>query len=231
MGLGLTRSCPTSKGRAGVQHLPLDADGHLYVFAYGSLIWRPGFEHQGAEPALLRGYHRRFCLWSRMYRGTPEAPGLVLGLDRGGACRGVAFRVVASHAAAVLDYLDARENPNGFYVYERRLLPLSLASGRQVRGIAYVADRRHPSYARPCEDSTVAAIARGHGQAGPNREYLLNTASHLRAMGLPDRRLERLARLVELRAHAPLEPPPSVGEAPRAPVHMDDLTGDVARER
>jgi glutathione-specific gamma-glutamylcyclotransferase len=214
MGLGLTRRGFTSKGRNAVQHLPLDADGHLYVFAYGSLIWRPGFEHQGAEAALLRGYHRRFCLWSRMYRGTPEAPGLVLGLDRGGACRGVAFRVTAPHAAEVLDYLDARENPNGFYVYVRRLLPLTLASGRQVRGIAYVADRRHPSYARPCEASTVAAIARGHGQAGANRDYLLNTASHLRAMGLPDRRLERLARLV--------------GEAPRPAIHMDDLPGDVA---
>lgn len=219
-----------------MQHLPLDADGHLYVFAYGSLIWRPGFDHQGAEPALLRGYHRRFCLWSRMYRGTPEVPGLVLGLDRGGACRGVAFRVAPMQAAAVLEYLDARENPNGFYVYERRLLPLNLASGRQVRGIAYVADRRHPSYARPCEDSTVAAIARGHGQAGPNREYLLNTAAHLRAMGLPDRRLERLARLVEARLIHRSGLPASadqtlVGEAPRAPVHMDDLAGDVASER
>jgi glutathione-specific gamma-glutamylcyclotransferase len=219
MCFGLTRHGSSSKGRNAVQHLPLDADGHLYVFAYGSLIWRPGFDHEGAEAALLRGYHRRFCLWSRMYRGTPEAPGLVLGLDRGGACRGVAFRVAASQAAEVLDYLDARENPKGFYVYVRRLLPLTLASGRQVRGITYVADRRHASYARPCEESTVAAIARGHGQAGPNREYLLNTAAHLRALGLPDRRLERLARLVA-----------SVGEAPRPAIHMDHLPGDVARE-
>lgn len=213
-----------------MQHLPLDADGHLYVFAYGSLIWRPGFEHQGAEAALLRGYHRRFCLWSRMYRGTPEAPGLVLGLDRGGACRGVAFRVAAPHAAEVLDYLDARENPNGFYVYVRRLLPLTLASGRQVRGIAYVADRRHASYARPCEASTVAAIARGHGQAGANRDYLLNTASHLRAMGLADARLERLARLVDDHAAASVAAA-LVREAPRPAIHMDDLPGDVPRQR
>ncbi|MCU0886524.1 MAG: gamma-glutamylcyclotransferase [Rubritepida sp.] len=180
-----------------MQHLPLDADGHLYVFAYGSLIWRPGFEHVGQEPATLRGYHRRFCLWSRLYRGTPEAPGLVLGLDRGGSCHGIAFRVAAARAAEVLDYLDARENPNGMYVYERRLLPLSLRSGRRVRGIAYVADRRHPSYARPCEQGTVEAIRRGRGQTGTNRDYLLNTAEHLRAHGLRDARLERLARLVE----------------------------------
>jgi cation transport protein ChaC len=203
-----------------VQHLPLDADGHLYVFAYGSLIWRPGFEHLGAEAALLRGYHRRFCLWSRIYRGTPEVPGLVLGLDRGGACRGVAFRVVAAHAAEVLAYLEARENPNGENVYFRRLLPLRLASGRLVRGVAYVADRTHPAYTRPCEVSTVATIARSHGQAGANRDYLLNTAAHLRALGLADARLERLARLLD-----------SVGEAARPAIHMDDLPRDVPRER
>jgi cation transport protein ChaC len=196
MAQGLNGAVASRKGRFALQHPLLDSDGHLYVFAYGSLIWRPGFAHQGSEPALLRGYHRRFCLWSKLYRGTPEAPGLVLGLDRGGACRGVAFRVAAAQAEEVLAYLDARENPNGVNVYHRRLLPLSLASGRMVRGIAYVADRAHPAYARPCEQTTVAAIRRGHGSAGPNREYLLNTAEHLRALGLSDARLERLARLV-----------------------------------
>ena len=84
---------------------PLDDDGSLYVFAYGSLIWRPGFAYSAMHPALLRGFHRRFCIWSRRYRGTPEAPGLVLGLDRGGSCRGVAFQVPGEEAAAVLDYL------------------------------------------------------------------------------------------------------------------------------
>lgn len=176
--------------------LPLDADGHLYVFAYGSLIWRPGFPHLGHEPATLRGFHRRFCLWSRHYRGTPEAPGLVLGLDRGGSCRGVAFRVAASEAAEVLDYLEARENLNGDKVYDRRVLSLRLASARIVRGIAYVADRAHPAYCRPCEQSTAAAIARGRGQAGPNRDYLVNTASGLASLGLNDPKLERLVRLV-----------------------------------
>lgn len=180
--------------------LPLDADGHLYVFAYGSLIWRPGFPHLGHEPATLRGFHRRFCLWSKHYRGTPEAPGLVLGLDRGGSCRGVAFRVAAEDAPGVLDYLDARENINGEQVYDRRLLPLRLTSGRPgeriVRGIGYVANRAHPAFCRPCEASTAAAIARGRGQAGLNRDYLLNTASGLASLGLRDARLERLVRLV-----------------------------------
>nr|WP_249681308.1 gamma-glutamylcyclotransferase [Roseococcus pinisoli] len=176
--------------------MPLDADGHLYVFAYGSLIWRPGFSHLGHEPATLRGFHRRFCLWSQHYRGTPEVPGLVLGLDRGGSCRGVAFRVSETEAPEVLDYLEARENLNGDKVYDRRLLALRLASGRSVQGIAYVADRAHPAYCRPCEQSTAATIARGRGEAGLNRDYLLNTASQLASLGLRDRKLERLVRLV-----------------------------------
>lgn len=182
------------EGRLAVQHIPLDADGHLYVFGYGSLIWRPGFAHLGAEPARLYGYHRRFCLWSRHYRGTPDAPGLVLGLDRGGSCHGLVFRVAAGEAAAVLAALDARENPSGLYVYQRRVVPLSLRGRRRVRGVAYVADRAQPSYARLCEGRTVEAIRRGRGQAGTNVEYLLNTAEHLRALGLADAGLERLLR-------------------------------------
>jgi cation transport protein ChaC len=175
----------------------LDPDGHLYVFGYGSLIWRPGFAHLGAHPALLRGFHRRFCLWSRLYRGTPEAPGLVLGLDRGGACRGVVFRVAGHDAAAVLDYLDARENIGNEVVYTRRVLPVRLLDGgRMVRAVSYVANRGHPAYCRPCPETAAAAIARGVGQAGPNRDYLLNTVAHLRAMGVRDGGLDRIAALL-----------------------------------
>jgi cation transport protein ChaC len=175
----------------------LDPDGHLYVFGYGSLIWQPGFAHLGAHPALLRGFHRRFCLWSRLYRGTPEVPGLVLGLDRGGACRGVAFRVAGQDAGAVLDYLDARENIGGEVVYTRRLLPVRLLDGgRMVQAVSYVANRGHPAYCRPCPETAAAAIARGIGQAGPNRDYLLNTVVHLRAMGVRDGGLDRIAALL-----------------------------------
>ena len=145
---------PRSVARQGVAHAPardallppcapeLDADGHLYVFGYGSLIWKPGFPHDGTHPALLRGFHRRFCLWSRLYRGTPEAPGLVLGLDRGGACRGLAFRVPGVEAPEVLDYRQDRETPNNDAVYERRMLPVSLldSGGRVVRGQAGLVD-------------------------------------------------------------------------------------------
>ncbi|MDO9708945.1 gamma-glutamylcyclotransferase [Paracraurococcus lichenis] len=182
---------------------PLDPDGHLYVFGYGSLIWKPGFVHASSHPALLRGFHRRFCLWSRHYRGSPEAPGLVLGLDRGGACRGLCFRVAAKDAPAVLDYLDARENLSGEEVYDRRLLPVRLLdSGREVRAVAYVVRRAHAHYCRPAAEEAARAIARGIGQAGPNRDYLLNTLAHLRAMGVRDAALDRIAALL---------PPPESG--------------------
>ena len=174
----------------------LDADGHLYVFGYGSLIWKPGFAHAGRHPALLRGFHRRFCIWSRSYRGTPESPGLVLGLARGGACRGVAFRVKGAEAGPVLDYLDEREMSGG--VYHRRLVPLRLLdTGETKRAVAFVADPRAPAY---CPELTVeamaAAIAGGHGIMGANRDYLLNTVAHLRELGVRDAGLDRLAALL-----------------------------------
>jgi glutathione-specific gamma-glutamylcyclotransferase len=177
----------------------LDGDGHLYVFGYGSLIWRPGFPHLGTHPALLRGYHRRFCLWSRHYRGTPEAPGLVLGLDRGGACRGIAFRVPGAEAAAVLDYLEERENPRGEVVYHRRLLPVRLLDeARVVRAVSFVANRNHEAYCRPCPETAARHIATGVGLTGANRDYLMNTVAHLRALGVIDSGLDRIAALLPM---------------------------------
>lgn len=183
---------------------PAMAGEDLFVFGYGSLIWKPGFEHSGTHPALLRGFHRRFCLESRLYRGTPAQPGLVLGLDRGGACRGVVFRVPRPLAPAVLAYLDAREIPRGEAVYVRRVLPVRLLDQpRQVPAIAYVANRSHPSYCRPCPQTAAAVIARGVGEAGSNRDYLLHTVRHLGAMGLRDAALERIAALLPGAADPP----------------------------
>lgn len=174
----------------------LDPDGFLYVFGYGSLIWKPGFGHAGMLPALLRGFHRRFCVWSLHHRGTPERPGLVLGLDRGGACRGVLFRVPAATAPAVLDYLDAREMIGG--IYERRRLPVRLLDGGGTRqAVTFVAARGAPSYCRTLAPELAAAtIAAGVGQMGPNRDYLLNTVAQLRALGVRDAGLDRIAALL-----------------------------------
>jgi cation transport protein ChaC len=123
---------------------------------------------------------------------------LVLGLDRGGACRGVAFRVPKRDAAAVLDYLQEREMPQSQEaVYERRVLRVTLLdSGREVRAIAFVADRTRASYCRPEAAAAAATIAQGRGQMGCNREYLLNTVAHLRSMGVRDAGLDRIAALL-----------------------------------
>ncbi len=187
--------------------LPTEPDADLHVFGYGSLIWRPGFVHAGAELGVLRGYHRSFCLRSTRYRGTVARPGLVLGLDRGGACRGMVFRVDATQAAAVLTYLDDRELPDGAeIVYRRRLVNVRLeASGCFVRAVTYVANRACRNYCgRLASGEAAAIIAAGHGAMGSNRDYLLNTVEHLRALGVRDRGLERI---VALMAHArPMSP-------------------------
>jgi cation transport protein ChaC len=187
----------------------LDADGQLYVFAYGSLIWRPGFAHAASHPALLRGFHRSFCLWSHYYRGTPDRPGLVLGLDRGGACRGLAYSVGADDAAAVLAYLDDRELPDGAeQVYHRRTLTLRLlGTGRAVRAITYVANRDCRLYCgRLPAERAAAAIAEGQGRMGSNRDYLMNTLAHLRQMGVRDAGLDRIAGLMPPLAPVPAAP-------------------------
>ena len=174
----------------------LDADGDLYVFGYGSLIWKPGFAFLSSHPARLNGFHRRFCILSHSYRGTPEAPGLVLGLDRGGSCRGVVFRVGADRAAGVMAYLEEREMTGG--VYQRRLLAVRLLDGGGTRrAVTFVADRAATAYCGALDPTAAAdAIGRGHGVMGPNREYLLNTVAHLRALGVRDAGLDRIAALL-----------------------------------
>lgn len=172
----------------------------MWVFAYGSLIWRPGFAHAGRHRALLRGWHRSFCLWSHRYRGTPERPGLVLGLDRGGACHGVAFRVPGQHAPEVLRYLDDRELPDGAeVVYHRCLVPVRVlyAEGTVVPAVTYVVNRASRNYVpRLPPDRAAAVIAEGVGQMGANRDYLLNTLGHLAELGVRDPGLERIAALL-----------------------------------
>jgi len=167
----------------------------FWVFGYGSLMWRPGFDYVEARPALLRGYHRAFCIKTTHYRGTPEKPGLVLGLDRGGACRGRAFRIAAGKAPAVARYLHEREMING--VYDPRWLKIATPQG-PVKAVAYVADRKHPQYVgKLAQRRIVEMIRRGLGVGGSNRDYLAQTVSHLDELGIVDGPLHRLQRLVE----------------------------------
>jgi cation transport protein ChaC len=162
----------------------------FWVFAYGSLMWRPGFVYVEARSALLRGYHREFCVYSHRHRGTPERPGLVLGLDRGGCCRGLAFRVAAAEVEAVVRYLAEREMVTN--AYEPRTLPAETEAGR-IPVYAFVVRRDHRQYAGKLPVADAAAlITRGEGLSGLNRDYLINTVRRLESLGFADRRLHAL---------------------------------------
>jgi cation transport protein ChaC len=169
--------------------------GDFWVFGYGSLMWRPGFAHTETCRARLFGFRRSLCVWSHVYRGTPERRGLVLGLDRGGSCVGLAFRVPAELREEVLAYLRDRELVTS--VYLERMLPIRLEGGESVVAVAYVVDRGHEQYAGNLDEADAARIVSGAvGQAGPNEEYVLNTIAHLKALGIRDHWLEEVGRRV-----------------------------------
>lgn len=173
-----------------------DGERPLWIFGYGSLMWRPDFAYEECAPARIEGWKRGFFIYSTHHRGTHAHPGLVLALDRGGACAGIVFRVGAERARETLAYLRAREQING--VYREQIIPARLedGSGRQVEAIAYVAERRHPSYAGRLPLRKQARLIRGAaGVSGPNLHYLINTVRHLEAMGMREPELERLAAL------------------------------------
>ena len=172
----------------------------LWVFGYGSLIWRPGFPYVERQVARLIGAHRALCVYSWVHRGTRENPGLVLGLDQGGTCRGVAFRIAPEEREGVLAYLRTREQVTA--VYRERLRPVLLSDGRRTPATAYLVDRNHPQYAGKLdEDAQFQIVANAAGQSGINRDYVVNTAVHLAELGMPDAALDRLAH--RLRAELP----------------------------
>lgn len=174
----------------------MTSDDDLWVFGYGSLMWRPGFAHVEATPAHLVGFQRSFCIYSTHHRGSPDRPGLVLGLDRGGACTGLAFRVPDPIRRQTIDYLREREQVNG--VYQESWVPVWLESRNDyVLALAYVVERAHPSYAgRLPFRKQVSLIRAARGLSGANVDYLVNTSRHLTELGLRDRQLERLATAI-----------------------------------
>jgi cation transport protein ChaC len=169
-----------------------DSDGRLWVFGYGSLMWRPGFAYARRCKALLRGWRRSLCVLSHVYRGSPEQPGLVLGLDRGGACPGVAFEVDSALREATIRYLREREQVTA--VYLERTMPVTLESGDRVLAVTYVADRLHSQYAgRLDREGMLEYVRAGKGRSGDNAEYILETNDHLLALGVRDADLEWLS--------------------------------------
>ena len=179
------------------------AKGDLWVFGYGSLMWRPGFEFAERVPARLVGEHRALCVYSFVHRGTPEKPGLVLGLDRGGACRGIAFRVAEKNRADVVANLRAREQVTSVYREVMRSVWLENDARERVSALAYVVDRGHVQYAgRLSLADQHRHVIQGHGQSGANRDYVTATVKAIEAEGFRDTQLHQLATMLHGDAHA-----------------------------
>lgn len=168
----------------------------MWVFGYGSLMWRPDFDYVEKHPAIMFGAHRRLCIRSYKYRGTPEKPGLVLGLDYGGSCVGMAFKVDAAIEEEVRAYLHAREMVHDAYIETHRTVRLRRdKSGEPVSALCYLVNRDHEQYAGHLSLDTQAHIVRNSsGGNGPNKDYVHNTCQHLRDMGIRDRLMEDLLK-------------------------------------
>ncbi len=182
-------------------------DKDIWIFAYGSLMWRPGFAFAERHQARLEGWHRRLCIVSRHHRGSPARPGLVLGLDRGGATDGVVYRIHAHDAASVLKAVRARELISG--VYREALLQVGVSSERRtVVAVVYLAEPAHPSFTERLpvmHQARVVGAARG--KSGANLDYLVSTVSELERLGIRERELERvLVCLGSVRTRRPAPP-------------------------
>ena len=167
--------------------------GTLWVFGYGSLMWSPDFPNTAAHPALLRGYHRALCIYSTHYRGTPQRPGLVLGLRSGGACHGIAFRVHRADAKEALRTLWDREMLN--LVYQPRFVPVTLRGddsvhGQRVHALTFTANPDHTQFAHGLSlEQTAQLVAQGRGKRGANITYVDNTLQHMQVLGVQDHKL------------------------------------------
>ena len=177
---------------------PADSpDSDLWVFGYGSLMWKPGFEFIEQAPARLIGEHRALCVYSFDHRGTPQKPGLVLGLDRGGACRGIAFRVTARQREETIAYLRGREQTTNVYREVMRSVWLENEARQRVAALTYVVDRGHVQYAgRLSMADQLRYVQQGHGRSGNNRDYVLSTVLSIEKQGFRDTQLHQLAMML-----------------------------------
>jgi len=162
----------------------------VWLFAYGSLIWNPIFKFTDRQVGTIHGFHRRFCLWVPAGRGTPEQPGLVLGLDRGGCCRGIAFQIADADVAAELSLVWQREMLVGSYVPRW----VRVSAGEQAfQAITFVINRHHRRYAGNLSlETTVNSIATASGHLGSCADYLMQTVDGLLSVGIKDKHLLHL---------------------------------------
>lgn len=181
--------------------MPEPTKREIWIFGYGSLMWQPGFKYAEAVPARIRGYHRAFCVYSVHYRGSPKRPGLVLGLDRGGMCEGIAFRLAPASAQEALAYLRQRELI--YAVYREALVPIEIMGPHRANAqpgpphaTTFIAEHAHPAYAGHLPLKRQIELIRGaSGCAGTNLDYVLNTLEHIHSLSIAEPRLARLKAL------------------------------------
>lgn len=168
--------------------------GDLWVFGYASLMWSPDFPHSERRSCMLHGYHRALCIYSHRHRGTPDVPGLVMGLCRGGSCWGVAFRIPARKVRSALTTLWQREMVNR--VYQPRIVPVRF-DGKTVIAVAFVANSSHSQFAgRLSVSQTARLVAQGCGQRGQNIDYLSQTVAHMDELGIREGQLHQVLGVV-----------------------------------
>jgi cation transport protein ChaC len=182
-----------------------------WVFAYGSLMWNPAIEFAEQQPCRVEGWRRSFCFWLPMGRGTPELPGLMLALEQGGECEGIAYRLTAEQVSSEFPLLWNREMLAG--IYQPDWVPTVLRDGRAVSSVTFVVDPAHCQYCGDLPMERAAHhIAFAEGRRGACRDYLANTAAHARALGIHDPYIEELVERVKgLRGEYPI--PTVNGEA------------------
>jgi glutathione-specific gamma-glutamylcyclotransferase len=189
----------------------------VWVFAYGSLMWNPALDFAEAQPCKVEGWRRSFCFWTPLGRGTPELPGLMLALEGGGSCEGIAYRLAPELVRSELAILWNREMLAG--VYQARWVPTKLRDGRTVTAVTFVVDTAHCQYCGDLPMERAAHhIAFAEGRRGASRAYLIKNAEHARALGIHDPYIEELMqRVARLRSEAVALPVPAnveaVGEA------------------
>lgn len=171
--------------------------GDVWIFAYGSLIWNPDFNYEEERLGTLSGWRRSFCLgWVRLYRGTPERPGIMLALASGGSCRGVSFRLPGRNAKENLERIVRREHPIQWDKLHMRWANVRTEAG-PIRALVVVTDRTHPGYLPGLTlEVIVEALATAAGERGSMAEYLRSTVEHLESRGIHDRYLWEIQKLV-----------------------------------
>ena len=173
-----------------------NSDDDIWVFGYGSLMWNPGFDYLEVKRARMQGVHRAPCIYSWVHRGTRERPGIVLGLARGGACVGKAFRIDVKKSEEILNYLRTRELVTNVYLERTRFGILE--TGERVSMVTYIADTKHEQYAgHLTNDQLVDQIRGAVGKSGPNESYIIDTAEHLLEMGIRDGLMEAVTQALK----------------------------------